>query len=114
MKCLDFVDQITDDIRIFNVCRSKNWMGETCGMAFPQKLWNRPDPNKWEFFCKCEWSMLLRARAQNQENDQLKIWVDSVIKRYGDDDEQWPPLGCCHKFSPMENGQFPGGGNEVG
>ncbi len=32
LKALDFADEITDYIRIYNVCRAKDYNGCTCGL----------------------------------------------------------------------------------
>eukprot|EP00975_Prorocentrum_lima_P054940 11520472-Prorocentrum_lima.AAC.1 len=42
---MDFIDMLTEDLRLYNVCRAKT--GETatghcnCGLAFPAKMWKQ-------------------------------------------------------------------------
>ena len=54
-KALDFIDSRGPSLRIFNVCRARARydarLGNhcSCGFAFPNKLWHRPNKNKFAF-----------------------------------------------------------------
>ena len=58
LKSLDFMDTIGPNIRVFNVCRAKTGCDLakgtacSCGLAYPAKLWTKPDPNRWKCVCK--------------------------------------------------------------
>ena len=83
IKSLDFLDAITDKVRLFNVCRrltdntktrttaeGKTTPG-TCGLAFPAKMWEQ-EPGKWQFRCKCNWQALIDAYEKEKNDPVLK------------------------------------------
>ena len=63
LKALDFADYITQNIRLYNVCRAKSGDQTTCGLAYPSKLWHQAPMGAWRFYCKVDWSRLVSAAA---------------------------------------------------
>ena len=68
LKALDFCDQLTPGIRLFNVCRARTgaWNEKEnrpgcCGLAYPGKLWQQPDKTRWKFRCRLDWANLFRS-----------------------------------------------------
>ena len=67
LKALDFMDYITPEIRVCNVCRAKagawryqkNRQG-SCGLSFPSKMWKQQG-TKWKWNCEVDWTRLVDA-----------------------------------------------------
>ncbi len=41
LKSLDFLDYVTENMRMYNVCRAQVGQSGTCGLAYPSKLWTQ-------------------------------------------------------------------------
>jgi hypothetical protein len=104
LKALDFVDALTPDLRCFNVCRAKLGSGETCGHAFPSKLWLQPDKARWKFKCQVDWQELINAHMAHPGDEMLMMWVRQLKTKFGDDLAGWPKIGCGAKFVPWGKG----------
>ncbi len=71
LKALDFSDQITDRLRLYNVCRAKMGNGCTCGLAFPAKMWTQT-PGTWKFFCKVDCCNLVEATLTMEDENHVR------------------------------------------
>ncbi len=52
LKSLDFLDYVTENMRMYNVCRAQVGQNGTCGLPYPSKLWTQT-PGKWKFLLSC-------------------------------------------------------------
>ena len=110
LKSLDFLDAITDNVRLFNVCRRRNdhsvtradGRPGTCGLAFPSKLWEKI--GEWKFNCRCNWQALLDAHEKQPDDPILDRHVTHMQRHYGDVTD-WPRFGCGCKFIPYKFGR---------
>ena len=115
LKALDFVDEITDGIRIYNVCRAKKGGGcGTCGLAFPSKLWFQkgkpggsrlggPLGKKWNWKCELMWEYLMEEAVLRPESPSGK-WFNEMKDEHGEDIAEWPRVGCGAGFHAFSNG----------
>ena len=91
------------------MCRAKTGYDSTkgiacsCGLAFPAKLWRRPDPNRWKCVCKLDWGKFVEAQEHFPGNQDLHKWVGDLKAKYGPM-EDWPHIGCGSKFRPWAKG----------
>ncbi len=104
LKALDFLDHVTENMRLYNVCRAKVGQSGTCGLAYPSKLWTQT-PGKWKFYCRVDWNNLVSASVALEDGSPLKDWTQRMAARYGDDLEMWPKIGCGAKFLPWARGE---------
>ena len=105
LKALDFSDQWTENLCVFNVCQAKlpGHRG-TCGLCIPAKLWEQPDAEQWKFLCGVDWEKLLLAAEKNPEDEKPSKWVSALAEEHGNDLKDWPRIGCNAKFVPWARG----------
>jgi hypothetical protein len=124
-RALDFADEVTDGIVMYNACTVKTAEG-TCGLAYPSKLWWQDlfgpttpaseslcgtgrlgqlmSKAKWTWKCHCEWGYLVKeAYVKGPESDAYK-WMKELEAEYGMDIAQWPNIGCGGGFRACSNG----------
>ena len=110
LKALDFVDALGPRLRLYNVCRARtNYNMEkgchcSCGMAFPAKMWKRPNKTAWKWICQVDWEPLVIEKEKYPEDEMLEKWVNDLVNQYGDDWKKWPQPGCNSNFRPWRNG----------
>ena len=104
LKALDFLDHVTENMRMYNVCRAQVGQSGTCGLAYPSKLWTQT-PGKWKFYCRVDWNNLVSAAVSLDDESPLKKWTQRMIMRYGDNVGGWPHIGCGAKFVPWARGE---------
>ena len=98
-------------MRLYNVCRAKTeWSDHrnkacSCGLAFPAKMWHRPDKGMWKWICQVDWMPLLEEQEKHPTYPQLKTWVEDIQKKCGEDVTSWPELGCKSNFVPWAKGR---------
>ncbi len=103
LKAQDFSDQITDRLRLYNVCRAKMSNGCTCGLAFPAKMWTQT-PGTWKFFCKVDWASLVDAALTMDDDSHIRKYAVMMVERHGEDFNKWPAIRCWAKFFPWRRG----------
>ena len=114
LKALDFVDAISADIRVYNVCRARTgWDAKrnvacSCGLAFPSKLWLQPNKARWQYRCRVDWKALIeegsKEEVKNDSSHPVTRWIANLSKEYGDDIAKWKAIGCDSKFVPYAKG----------
>ena len=115
LKSLDFLDYITPGMRIYNCCRAKtgDWNDmlqkqECCGLAFPAKLWEQPNPQRWKYKCNVKWESLIKAALHDKDKEletEVTKMMDTMVSRHGQDPAAWPKVGCGARFIPWAKGE---------
>ena len=98
LKALDYHNDIAEGLLIFDFCQAKIGVQTYCNQYMPSTYFDRPDPEKWTFYCRCNWKQV----AEHQPEI-----IDHFVKNgYGDDPLKWPGqgMGCGAKFAPWKRG----------
>ena len=83
------------------------------GLAFPgkppfqgKKIGNEciRDRDKWGFFCKVDWQMLVNEQSRHPDDPELKKRVDVMSAKFGSDVPARPDVVCGTKFAPRAKG----------
>ena len=75
-----------------------------CGLAYPNKMWFMPNPNKWKWKCEVVWEPLVAEAKKYPDFAMLQEWVAIMTKKHGDDCCKWPKIGCTANFVPWKKG----------
>jgi hypothetical protein len=97
LKALDYHNDIADGLLIFDFCQAKIGDGY-CNQYMPSTYFDRPNPNKWTFFCRVNWAQVAELHPEIK---------DHFMKNgFGDDPLKWPGqgMGCGAKFAPWRRG----------
>ena len=80
LKALDYHLDIADGLLISDLCQAKIGDGH-CNQYMPSTNFDKPFPNKWEFYCRCNWKQVAERLPE--------IIVHFVKYGYGDDPLKW-------------------------
>eukprot|EP00959_Pyramimonas_sp_CCMP1952_P080383 1680017-Pyramimonas_sp.AAC.1 len=55
--------------------------------------------DKWQFWCKVDWSQLVTAQGSHPEDELMQGWVDQMTGTFGDDCEGGQTSGASRHSS---------------
>ena len=113
LKALDYGDEICKGWRRFFVCRAGG-TDNTCGYAFPSKLWFQKDrktscdptkrlmPGTWKFMCCVSWEYL-QEEAVDDPKGAAAAWFKELLDHFGSV-KDFPHIGCGSNYVPWAKG----------